>query len=292
VCVTSPAEKVAAVAVRLEGYVFRYEARRDHRAPFAYTYLRLTTALQAGLVAGEATFEDPDWVANLSEALATEYFTAMDGIDAWIEALDSSPRLIRRKQLDLPLSVPAPWRHVYLASSVPRSYVLEDVLFSMMAHMSYDLPIALRKMSAAGDVGSHIADFHRMNALLATSIEPVQAELAERYWRFLANLDHLFTQQDEVLTNYGIRAIRGLAWYNFDRLRDANADAEAARSIERSTEGFIRQVRSPGDWKLRAVLNLARLVVPSRRSWPSVPGRLPQTAPPPFSALAKRVRRR
>jgi hypothetical protein len=266
---SSPADKVQAVADRLASSVVRYDAARDHRAPFAFTYWRLTTALAEGLAAGVPAFDDPDWVADLSVSLASEYFTAMDEIDRW---RSSSPRRRRVAPDDLPGTVPQPWRDVYAASSAPRSYVLEDVLFSMSAHISYDLPVTLRRLADQGDVRPRIADFHRMNDLLASSIDHIQDELAARYWRALASLDRLFTKQDELLTDYGVRTARGMAWYNLERLSDPAAAPSAALSIQRSTGGFIRQVREPEDPKLRLAARLGRWLIPARRRWPAVRG--------------------
>jgi hypothetical protein len=258
--------KVTAVAERLETYLYRYDAERDHRAAFAYVYLRLTRSLAAALAEGQPAFGDPNWVADLSVALAERYFSAMDGIDGWL----ATARPHRPSHPgDLPHSVPRPWRDQYAASSVPRSYVLEDVLFSMMAHMSYDLPLALLDLDGRQGGESRIADFHRMNDVLAACIDAVQSGLATRYWRALAGLDNLFTQQDELLSNYGVRVARGMAWFNSDRLRDPLGSADAEGSIQRSTAGLIAEVRAPNDPKLRAALRVARWLIPARRTWPA-----------------------
>jgi hypothetical protein len=259
---------VAQVAERLEVYLRRFDGARDHRAPFAYVYLQLTKSLATGLAVGDPGFDEPDRVADLAVALAGRYFDAMDALDAWPAGAHPHRRV---QPGDLPASVPPPWRDVYAASTVPRTYVLEDVLFSMMAHMSYDLPLALHDVRR-GSAVVPIADFHRMNDLLATTVDVVQDGLARRYWRVLAGLDHLFTRQDELLTDYGVRVTRGMAWYNHDRLDDPRAHASALRSIERSTAGLIKQVREPDDALRRLALRVARWIVPSRRQWPPPDG--------------------
>jgi len=262
----TPQQKVTGVAERLESYLRRYDTAHDHRAPFTYIYLRLTRSLAAGLGTGEPAFDDPDWVANLSVALSGAYFAAMDGIDDWVETRQPDGQL---HPDDLPASIPQPWRDVYAASSVPRSYVLEDVLFSMMAHMSYDLPLTLRGMGDRQDIESRIADFHRMNDVLASCIDEVQNGLAARYWHVLADLDRLLTRQDELLSNYGVRVARGMAWFNFDRLSNPQARAAAELSIKKSTAGLIEEIRAPNDSRLRLGLQVARWLVPSRRKWPN-----------------------
>ncbi|MFF6777223.1 DUF5995 family protein [Streptomyces sp. NPDC012637] len=263
-----PAEKVTLVAGLLADRVAQYDAARDRRAAFAYTYYRLTSTLAAGLEAGTPVFGDPPWVAELCETLASAYFSAMDEIDEWLAGRPGGAADEVRPG-DLPDSVPGPWRDVFAASSFRHSYVLEDVLFSMMAHISYDLPEALRRMAASTGDRSHIADFHRMNEVLASCIDGVQDDLSSRYIRGLGSLDRLFTRSDELLTNYGIRVARGLAWFNCDRLLDPDATEEASRSIGRSTAALISEIRSPGDRKLRAGLWILRRLIPDRRHWPA-----------------------
>lgn len=262
------AEKVFGVVGELTARVMRYDAARDPRAVFAYTYFRLTSDLAASLRTNTLAFRTPEWVADLSVTLATAYFRAMDALDTW---LGPGPRP-RGEVLatDMPETIPKPWRDVYAASTARHSYVLEEVLFSMMAHMSYDLPLALQALARAdrGELRHHIADFHRMNDLLASSVDVVQDEISARYCRRLHSLDRLFTRDDELFTSYGIRVARGMAWFNCDRLLDPDASAEAKGSIGRSTAAFIAEFRSPDDWRRRHTFRALRALVPSRRQWP------------------------
>jgi len=264
-----PAEEVVAdVAERLVGYVVRYEAERDSRAVFAYLYLQLTRSLATALSVGDPVFRDPSWVADLAENLAGEYFAASDAMDTWA-ATSGTPQESPVAPEELPDTVPEPWREVFAAISGGRSYVLEDALFSMMAHITYDLPVAMRRMAATSDVANHIADFHQMNDVLGRAIDFVQDDLASRYCWWLADLDRIVARNDELLSNYGIRVSRGMAWFNFSRLTDPAAAEDAERSIRTSTGAFIRQVREPDWWALRAVTRAGRLLVPERRRWPS-----------------------
>ncbi|MEU1818932.1 DUF5995 family protein [Streptomyces roseifaciens] len=267
---SSPAEKVAGVVRSLADHVRRYDETRDPRAVFAYTYYRLTSSLAASLRTNALAFREPHWVADLSVSLAFAYFTAIAAIDTWREDQPTRRDAVVDRA-DLPETIPQPWRDVYAASTARRSYVLEDVLFSMMAHMSYDLPLALRTLNARRSSHDHIGDFHRMNDLLAKCIDEVQDDLADRYCRGLRSLDRLFTRDDELLTNYGIRVVRGLAWFNCDRLLDPASADEAMGSISRSTAALITRIRYPDDWKLRCGTRLLRLLIPSRRQWP-LPG--------------------
>jgi hypothetical protein len=138
-----------------------------------------------------------------------------------------------------------------------------------MAHISYDLPRALSQLDDHASIREHIADFHTMNAVLGNMIDLIQNALAIRYSRGLLDLDRIFTRQDELLTNYGIRVSRGMAWYNFERLSNDQAAPQAEHSIRTSTGLLIQYVRGPEDWRLRWALKLARWLIPERRQWPT-----------------------
>ena len=147
--------------------------------------------------------------------------------------------------------------------------MLEDVLFSMMAHISYDLPVALRRMAP---VATHVADFHRMNDVLGVAIEGVQDGLAERYSRGLAVLDKVFARQDELLSNYGIRVARGLAWFNADRLLDPAGLVRGTGVHPPERRGV--HPRDPLARRLAPAPRAGdrRFLVPERRRWPESPG--------------------
>jgi hypothetical protein len=264
----TPAQQVHRVAGRLARYLTAYDEGRDPRAVFAYTYLRLTSSLEESLKKGVPNFKSPAWAAQLAVSLAAEYFSAMDAIDQWLAARDPDGKA-KVSASSMPKEIPQPWRDVYAAIAGGQSYVLEDVLFSMMAHISYDLPVALRRMANEADQRAHIADFHAMNTVLGGAIDGIQQEVASRYSSGLADLDRILARQDELLSNYGIRLSRGAAWYNFQRLVDTDAGAEALRSIERSTGSLIQQTRRPDDWRLRLAISVARRLVPTRRQWPT-----------------------
>jgi hypothetical protein len=212
-------------------------------------------------------FRSPAWVADLAETLAAQYFAAMDGIDDWLATRDAQVAAPLRSD-DLPEEIPKPWRDVYAATAGGRSYVLEDVLFAMMAHISYDLPQALQRMPQSTDGTSHIDDFHTMNSVLGDVIDLVQQEVGTRYSFGLLFLDRLLAREDEIMSSYGIRLARGMAWYNSERLRDPDSASAATRSITNSTAAFIQEVRAPADWRLRLALSIARPLVPTCRRWP------------------------
>ena len=255
------AAKVRGLALRLAPYHRKYEEARDTRAVFAFVYLNITLDLASQLENPQSTFGDPEWVAELAHAFGNRFALAMDALDEWLlrhPAEKPTPESLYG-------SVPRPWADVYLAISGKQSYVFEDLVFSMMAHISYDLPHAL--LNVAHDP-ERLADYHRMNSTLATQTDLIQDTVADRYEHFLFFLDKLVGSFDEFLTNYGIRAARSVAYYNALRLSAATARAEATASIERSTHLFIQSVRAPEEWWLRLAIRIGRFLIPRRRRWP------------------------
>ena len=258
--------RIAAAGVRelaeaLRPYHLRYERARDARAVFAYAYYRMTQDLAEVLETASPVFDDPQWIATLARAFADRFIAAMNALDTW---LDANPRAKPSPQVLYPV-VPPPWADVYLAIREGQSYVLEDLVFSMMAHISYDLPHALLQAEFNPD---RLADYHRMNDALAKNIDRMQDVVARRYQRLLSSLDRLGGAFDEFLTNYGIRGARAVAFYNALRLSRPSSKAAAEASVERSTRLFIRTIREPDEWWLRAPIRVIRILLPPRRRWP------------------------
>jgi len=245
-----PETRVDRVAERIYAELVRFEKARDERAIFAFAYWQITRKLAAVLRGREVPFDDPSWVVSLTEAFAARFFRAMQAID------EGQARL----------KTPA-WADVHEAIRGGQSYVVEDLVFSMVAHIAYDLPQTLI------DIGGpeNVADYHRMNAVLASCTEAIQKAVGDRYNNLLAFLDHIAGRYDEFFSNYGIRSARSVAWYNAVRLRDPRSMAEAHGSIERSTRAFIRFVREPNELWVRLLVKIARAIIPRRRRWPRQP---------------------
>ena len=246
-----PADRVTELADQLTRYRRRYEAEQDSRAVFAYAYATLTRGLADRLARPDHGFDDPVWVADLATAFGDRYQAAMNSIDGGTVGPDES--------------VPDPWVAVYRAICLEPSTVLEDLVFSMGAHITYDLPHALVDVGMAS---THLRDYHLMNEVLADGTEAIQMAVTGRYNRLFADLDRLAGGADEALTNYQIRIGRSMAWYNAMRLETPGSREQAAASIERTTPALIASVRGEGQWLLRWTLRLVRMGLSTRRTWP------------------------
>lgn len=257
------ADRVADLAGDLAAYHRRYDDAHDSRAVFAYAYYNLTRDLADRLAAGGA-FHDPRWVADLAVAFGSRYGAAMDAVDRWER--DHGGDAVPDESFEE--TVPRPWADVYRAICRTRSTVLEDLVFAMGAHVTYDLPHALLEVGTDAD---HLADYHRMNDVLASRTDAIQDAVTDRYNRLVGRLDRFAGDTDELFTDYWLRIGRSMAWYNAMRLQSPRSRAAAEGSIERATSHLIESVRSSGPGPLRSALRVYRLVVPLARRWPDAP---------------------
>jgi hypothetical protein len=261
--IDAPGNLLIATAKQLRSYVEKYEASHDERAIFAYAYFLVTSRLASALVNNEYKFESPMWVAQLGVAFSELFFEAMSAIDQNLEFGMQKKAITSLKD-----KVSQPWVDVYEAIWNHKSYVYEELVYSMMAHISHDLTKALIIVGQEGKGQSHICDFHTMNAVLASDIPLLEKDLAKRYNPFLRLLDKLAGGYDRFLSNYGIRVARGIAWYNACRLRDPSSVTEAEETIASSTKQFIETVRRPQSWSLRYVVRFFRFAIPAFHFWP------------------------
>lgn len=240
-------DRLDILTTRLLDYRARYDRARDSRAVFTHAYAQITALITENLAVYE--FRDPAWVVTLAEKFAERYFRALDAAEE---------------------DVPPAWKHVFAVLRNPRTSVTEDLVFAMTAHIVHDLPLALldAKM-AAPDGSSHVYDFHRMNDLLGHNIARITAEVSSRYQPFIAWLDQLGGDFDQIVSDYGFRVSRGVAWYNAFRILDPLSKEHALRSIVKSTIVFVDNVRRPKFWPLRWLFRVGRFVSSFFRRWPN-----------------------
>lgn len=229
------------LASQLEVLAARYESERDSRCVFTGAYALMTHRIKAEVERGD--LDDPEWVAALAEEFGARYLAALTAFD-------------RKDEL------PEAWRSVFETICLRRTSPLEDLVFAMAAHIVRDLPHALLSVKLEEAGRSHIRDFHAVNAIMGHAVDEIQTEVGRRYAPYLRWLDQLGRAEDELLTNYGIRLSRGMAWYNATRLLDPGSTAAATKSIEHSPGEFIDEVMK------QPLLRLLRLLVSVFRRWP------------------------
>lgn len=240
--------RLLSLAVRLDERARSYERQKDSRAVFTHTYALITRTLASGI--GQTGFQDDEWVTSLAESFGGLYFQALDASD----------------QNEV---TPAVWAEVFRVLKTERTTVLEDLVFAMTAHIVNDLPLALERVGLTdAQQVSHIRDFHLINDILGNNIEVIENNVLRRYEPILQYLDYFDRGFDQILTNYGFRLSRGMAWYNAVRLLDPLSSAEARRSVERSALKLIENVRRPPIFSIRVFFRFLRFVTAVFRTWP------------------------
>ncbi|MEK6478734.1 DUF5995 family protein [Catalinimonas sp. 4WD22] len=221
------------------------ESQQDTRATFALVYTRMTYRILLSL--NEHAYLKPETVTALTESFAHKYMSA-------VEAYSNH------------LNCPPAWNYAFDTLKGTTTSLLDELLICMYVHISYDLPFALWEVEQKLPDALSIHDFHLVNDVLQTSIDEIQELVARRYSYRLFSLDRYLKNNDEIITNYGIRLSRGIAWYNFQRLK-AHIDIESAlyRSCEVNTRLIIN-----GPYRItRLPLKLIRYLLNLDRFWPS-----------------------
>jgi hypothetical protein len=242
--------RLEALAARLDERRIELERARDSRCVFTCAYVLITRRLARGLP--DAGYRDAAWIVELAEAFAALYLDALDASAAGRPAGEA-------------------WDSVFDAIDRRHSSVLEDLVFSLTAHIVHDLPAALERVGREDVHASHISDFHAVNRTMAEGIDEIEAAISRRYAPWVRQLDRLGRPYSRILSSYGIRMARGLAWYNADRLADPASRAEARESTARNVKTFVNEVLHPPVRTTRTTLRFGRLVVGLLRRWPSDP---------------------
>jgi hypothetical protein len=212
----------------------------------------LTAQLECDLDASAC--KDHAWITALAVAFSARYLSALDRYDAADPSLEAS------------------WRMAFDKARRPSTSVFDNLVFGMTAHIVADLPHALVAVGLTEPSGrTRIADYHAVNDILGNAIDPISRHVGHRYAFPLFALERYANREGQVLTNFGIRMARAVAWYNAVRLEDPEVREIAAQSIQKSAVGIITQFANPPIWSVRMLLLLSRRVLSWFRRWPESP---------------------
>ncbi|HEX3233948.1 MAG TPA: DUF5995 family protein [Gemmatimonadales bacterium] len=252
----SPADRLLQLSGKLQRYASRYEDARDSRCVFTHTYALMTAILGRELATKE--WSEVEWVVVLAESFAARYFTALDSFDR-----NQDPGLA--------------WRRIFEEINDRATSVVEDMAAGMTGHIVHDLPYALLDagFQSPDHAATRISDYHRVNDILTSAIDPIIDSVTARYNPWLRWLDRLGRKDIDVLTSYGIRVSRGMAWYNAVRLGDPAERERAREAIEQSPRQFLQLLFRPRAWSLRFLIRALDAAISLGRRWPR---------PEPYSA--------
>jgi hypothetical protein len=171
---------------------------------FAALYLHVSTSFERAL--SDGTFQHPQHMARLDVAFFRRYLTALQ-------------RYLSRGGPSLC------WQLAFDATRDPKPIVLQHLLLGMNAHINYDLGVATFDAFRGLDLDTMRPDFERMNALLASLLSRVMADLS-KVWPWLLLIDRALGPVDSTLINFAMRQARDQAWHTATTLARSSPDAQ------------------------------------------------------------------
>lgn len=199
------------VLEKMDVLLWKWDQAADYRAVFLRSYRAITLSIQRAIGAGE--FADNAWMETLDVRFANEYFDALEVY----ESGNGRP--------------PQCWQLAFDLAAERRTTVLQDLLLGLIAHILYDLAIALFKTGLHSEERDlRRRDHDKVNDVLAGMIDQIQRDVSRYYSLGLWLLDRVTGRKDELLTDFGIRAARDNAWRMAVALADAQ-DEETRSSL-------------------------------------------------------------
>jgi Family of unknown function (DUF5995) len=187
--VTSVAESMARMQV-----IENTTSANDGLACFNRMYLEVTRELDSEL--GQGSFADLAFMTELDVAFANLYFEAVD-------AAGSNS------------AVPLAWRPLVERRGDTGIEPIQFALAGMNAHINHDLPLALvaacTNLATVPTAGTHLADYHKVDALLDAAEQSVRQSFESA--PELA-IDRHLRAVDDLVCGWSINAARDLAWGN------------------------------------------------------------------------------
>ncbi len=205
---------------------------------FPALYRRVTVAVAEAIEAGE--FDDNPRMEVFDVTFARRYLDAFASHRAGEPTTES-------------------WRVCFEAANDPAPIVLQHLALGMNAHINLDLGIAAARVAPGDDLPSIRGDFERINDLLGSMVDEVQADLA-RIWPWLRPLDWLAGRSEERLAGFSIEVARAHAWRFATGLadRDEAGQERMIHDVDCWIAAFGRRVHRPG-WGLSLLQGSIRL---------------------------------
>lgn len=191
-----------------------WDAARDNRAAF----LRVYSAMSAGVLERlhQNFFLDPAWIERVAVRFGWYYFHALG---EWEQGRRAPPA----------------WAYAFEQARRRRTFVLQDILLGMNAHINNDLPqVVWELLVGEGDAGDRERslrrrfDHNQINRVLELVIPGVGREVSRHYGRGIRPLSWVLGDLDEALTLFGLITYRDKVWRNAQFLLGAK---EAERPI-------------------------------------------------------------
>lgn len=178
----------------------QWDAARDNRAAFLRVYAAMTAGVEERR--GQGFFLDPAWIERVAVRFGWYYFHALGEWEAGRRA-------------------PPAWAFAFEQAKRRRTFVLQDILLGMNAHINNDLALVVWELLVGeGDAKDRERSIRRrfdhdqINRVLELVIPGVEREVASHYGRGIKPLSWVLGDLDEALTLFGLITYRDKVWQN------------------------------------------------------------------------------
>jgi hypothetical protein len=184
-----PENPINAIIRQLTAIIDGAESAGSRLGYFAALYRRVTATVLAEI----DSFEDPAWMTRLDVVFATRYLDALAAFQAGGPPSKS-------------------WKVAFLAAADPEPIILQHLLLGMNAHINLDLGIAAATVAPGAALPALHDDFMKINAILASLVQTVIAELSQVSPLLGLLAQVVGTGNDLKIANFGLDTARDWAW--------------------------------------------------------------------------------
>lgn len=195
-------ETIDEIVRGLDAAITKSRAAGSRLGYFPALYRKVTLRVQRGIASGE--FDDGDRMARLVVVFAGRYLEAL-------------------AQYEVGATPTAAWRVTFEAAEDSSLIVLQHLLLGMNAHINLDLGIAAATVSEGADLDDLRADFDRINEVLASLVDDVNADLTQ-VWPPLRVLNIFGRTASGRVTDFSMRRARDHAWEFAEELAAVDAN--------------------------------------------------------------------
>lgn len=220
------------VVDRMEILVRQWEKQGDRRAIFLSCYLLMTRNMLIAIEKDE--FGDSNWVKQLLNRFADYYFIALEAYE------NEHPE------------TPVVWKFTMEEAKKERSFVLQNLLLGVNAHINYDLVYTLEELLAVewGSMSEteraiRYSDHCQVNDVIRRTIDSVQDTIIEKRVPQLDLIDKAFGPLDEWSTSWLIGRWRDEVWENALKLLETKEKKERMmlqRVLEKDAMGRAKLI--------------------------------------------------
>ena len=184
------ANNIDEVLERLDTIIGEAKTSPSRLGFFPAIYRQVTFRVKQGIETDY--FDDSDRMDTYTTQFANRYLTALEA---------------NQTSQDLPRS----WKIAFETANEASAIIIQHILLGMNAHINYDLTVVTAEMGADSSLPDLEADYNRINDILASVLDEVQAKIGQVSPLFDI-LDRVGGNADEMIINFSLKKARRKAW--------------------------------------------------------------------------------